>query len=381
MAVGRRFERLWPGRRVESAPAGPRGPGATGWLGRFGLAGGWAAAEVAVAEAVAVAPEAEDFGVVDEPVDHRGCDDLVAEDLAPGGEGFVAGDDQRGALVAGTDEREHQVGGLRVEGDVADLVNDEQRCPEQPAQLFVEASLPLRVAEPGDPFGRGREGWYLTGTKHGVSALGLQRLLGLGSYETSWTLLHKLRRAMVRPGRERLAGEVEVDETFVGPPAPGGYGRGSEKPIIAIAVEIRRRGSCGRARLARLKDCSEPSLSGFITEAAEPGSVIYSDGWQGYRGIQEAGFHHHRTSLAASGDPAHIVMPRVHRVASLLKRWLLGTHQGAVRPQQLDYYLGEFTFRFNRRTSQHRGLLFYRLLEQAMQVDPAPVAAIIGGRP
>ena len=85
--------------------------------------------------------------------------------------------------------------------------------------------------------------------------------------------------------------------------------------------------------------------------------------------------------IAASGDPAHVAMPRAHRVSSLLKRWLLGTHQGAARPHQLDFYLDEFAFRFNRRSSQRRGLLFYRLLEQAIQVDPAPVATIVGGRP
>src|SRR5438067_557530 len=119
------------GRRAESGSAGPRALGPAGWLSGFGVAGGWVAAEVAVAEPVAVALEAEDFGVVDEPVDHGGGDGLVAEDLAPGGEGLVAGDDQRGALVAGADEREHQVGGVGVEGDVADLIDDEQRCPEQ----------------------------------------------------------------------------------------------------------------------------------------------------------------------------------------------------------------------------------------------------------
>src|SRR5712691_1924290 len=145
-AVGADSSGCGRGRRVESASVGLRGLGATGWLGRFGLAGGWAAAEVAALEAVAVALQAEDFGVVGEPVDHGGGDGLVAEDLAPGGEGFVAGDDQGGALVAAGDEREHQVGGGGVEGDVADLVDDEQRRPEQPAQLVVEAALPLCAA-------------------------------------------------------------------------------------------------------------------------------------------------------------------------------------------------------------------------------------------
>ena len=225
--------------------------------------------------------------------------------------------------------------------------------------------------------------WYVTGTKHGVSALGLQRLLGLGSYEKAWALLHKLRRAMVRPGRDRLAGELEVDETAIGPSAPGKLGRGTftGRAIVAIAVETRPRGACGRIRLARIRDCSGPILTDVVSGAVAPGAVVYTDRWQGYGGLATAGFIHHATSIAASGDPAHVAMPRAHRVSSLLKRWLLGTHQGAIRPHQLDFYLDEFTFRFNRRRSRQRGLLFHRLLEQATQIDHVPIAAIAGGRP
>lgn len=224
--------------------------------------------------------------------------------------------------------------------------------------------------------------WYVTGTKHGVSALGLQRLLGLGSYETAWSVLHKLRRAMVRPGRDRLSGEVEVDETAIGASQPGRLGRGTfaDRAIVAIAVESKPRGACGRVRLARIRDCSGPTLGGFVSDAVAPGSVVYTDHWDGYRGLRQAGFLHHAISLNASGDPAHVAMPRVHRVSALLKRWLLGTHQGATRPHQLDFYLDEFAFRFNRRSSRQRGLLFYRLLEQATQIDHVPIAAITGGR-
>jgi transposase-like protein len=221
--------------------------------------------------------------------------------------------------------------------------------------------------------------WYATGTKHGVSALSLQRVLGLGSYETAWSLLHKLRRAMVRPGRDRLAGEVEVDETYVGGVAAGKHGRGAEKKTpVLIAVEKRGRGM-GRVRFAPIADTSADSLLPAIEELIEPDSVVCTDGHAGYNGVVGAGFMHNRHSLYATGDPAHVAMPRVHRVVSLLKRWLLGTHQGAVRPQQLDYYLDEFTFRFNRRGSNHRGLLFYRLLEQAVQVEPTPLAILLGG--
>lgn len=224
--------------------------------------------------------------------------------------------------------------------------------------------------------------WYVTGTKHGVSALGLQRLHGLGSYETAWSLLHKLRRAMVRPGRDRLAGELEVDETFVGGTDASQPGRSADgKAIVAVAVEALPRGRCGRVRLGRIANTSEPALSEFVSQAVEPDAAVYTDSWAGYSGLDAAGYHHQPTSLRASGDPAHVAMPRAHRIASLLKRWLLGTHQGAVAHKQLDYYLDEFTFRFNRRHSHDRGLLFYRLLEQAMQIDPAPLATIIGGRP
>jgi len=222
--------------------------------------------------------------------------------------------------------------------------------------------------------------WYVTNQKLGVSALGLQHALGLGSYETAWAMLHKLRRAMVRPSRDRLSGELEVDESYIGGVAPGKPGRGAEKKT-AVAIAVEKRGSgMGRIRLARITDTSTDSLLPFIEDAIDAGSVLYTDGHKGYRPLARAGYLHQPTSIWTSGDPGHVVMPRVHRVSSLLKRWLLGTHQGAVRPQQLDYYLDEFTFRFNRRSSSHRGLLFYRLLEQAVQLEHVPLAAIVGGR-
>jgi len=222
--------------------------------------------------------------------------------------------------------------------------------------------------------------WYVTSQKTGASALGLQRTLGLGSYRSAWAMLHKLRRAMVRPERDRLSGELELDETYVGGARGPGMGRGTAgKTIVAIAVEMRPQGRCGRIRLARIPDVSEPTLTGFATEVIAPGSVVYTDARQGYRGLNDAGYLHQRTSIAASGDPAHVAMPRAHRVASLLERWLLGTHQGAIRPHHLDFYLDEFVFRFNRRSSRHRGLLFRRLLEQAILVDPVTIPTIIGG--
>jgi transposase-like protein len=230
--------------------------------------------------------------------------------------------------------------------------------------------------------------WFITNEKLGTSALALQRSLCLNRYETAWTILHKLRRAMVRPGRDKLSGEVEVDETYVGGAVPGRRGRGAlGKAIVGIAVEAHgvgersKRVASGRMRLARIKDCSEPSLTAFCEDAIAAGSVVYTDHWSGYNGLGEAGFTHHPTNISASGDPAHIAMPRVHRAASLLKRWLLGTHQGGISVRQLDFYLDEFVFRFNRRRSHSRGLLFYRLLEQAVRVDHVPAHEIVGGRP
>lgn len=223
--------------------------------------------------------------------------------------------------------------------------------------------------------------WYVTNQKLGVSALGLQRVLGLGSYQTAWVMLHKFRRAMVRPGRDRLRGEVEVDETYVGGPETGVRGRQTHtKAIVAIAVEVHEPRGFGRARLARVADVSGESLMPFVREAVEPGSVVRTDGWGGYNDLPRLGYTRRKTVISTSGDPAHVSMPAVHRVASLLKRWLLGTHQGSVGPDHLDDYLNEFTFRFNRRRSGSRGLLFHRLLEQAVVTAPAPYRSITGGR-
>lgn len=246
--------------------------------------------------------------------------------------------------------------------------------------IFADTRLPLLTWF--------RAAWYLTNQKQGVSALGLQRALGLGSYETAWAMLHKFRRAMVRPGRELLTGTIEVDETYVGGAVPGKHGRGAlGKTIVAIAVEAHgvgaksKRVALGRVRLARVPNVQAWTLAQFVQDTCAPGSVIYTDHWVGYNGLTAEGFKHHATNISASGDPAHVAMPRVHRIASLLKRWLLGTHQGGISVRQADFYLDEFVFRFNRRRSKHVGMLFYRLLEQAVASDHTPVRSIVGGRP
>ncbi len=221
--------------------------------------------------------------------------------------------------------------------------------------------------------------WFITSQKNGVSALGLQRVLGLGSYETAWTWLHKLRRAMVRPERERLTGEIEIDETYVGGPEEGTRGRETEKKAIVVVATEKRGHAIGRIRLRRIKDVSAKSLRQFIRETIEPGATIHTDGWRGYAGLADAGYPHRVTVISAGPEQAHEVMPRVHKVAALLKRWLLGTLQGGIQYRHLDYYLDEFTFRFNRRRSQARGLLFHRLAQQAVAVGPAPYHVIISG--
>jgi transposase-like protein len=221
--------------------------------------------------------------------------------------------------------------------------------------------------------------WYVTSQKLGGSALGLQRVLGLGSYQTAWTWLHKLRRAMVRPGRDRLSGCVEVDETYVGGVEEGVRGRLTEsKAIVAVAAQEDGPG-IGRIRLRRIADVSAASLHPFVEEVVAPGSMVHTDGWGGYGGLEAKGYRHEVSNISRTDQLAHELMPRVHRVASLLKRWLLGTHQGAVTGRHLDYYLDEFTFRFNRRRSRARGMLFFRLVQQASEVAAVPYYRLVGG--
>jgi transposase-like protein len=216
-----------------------------------------------------------------------------------------------------------------------------------------------------------RATWHITTQKYGANALGLKRVLELGSYNTAWQWLHKFRRAMVRPGRDNLSGVVEVDETYIGGRKPGKRGRGAEgKMIVAVAVEDKGDDGIGRIRLGHVPDASAQSLHPFIQDAIQKGSQIRTDDWAGYEGIEKIGY----TRSIVSSEDAKLA----HLVISLLKRWILGTYQGSVKPSHLTYYLDEFTFRFNRRSSKARGLLFYRLMQHAMQVDPAPLPTLKG---
>jgi transposase-like protein len=212
--------------------------------------------------------------------------------------------------------------------------------------------------------------WWVTSQKNGASAKGLQRILGLGSYETAWTWLHKLRRAMVRPGRDRLAGTIEVDESYIGGEKPEKRGRGAEGKAVVVVASQMDGTRIGRIRLRRVADASAASLEAAVQEAVELGSVIRTDGWSGYHKLDPRGYAHE--VVRKESEVGDNLLPCCNRVASLLKRWLLGTHQGGVSHAHLDYYLDEYTFRFNRRTSRDRGKLFYRLLQHAVVAEPVP---------
>ena len=213
--------------------------------------------------------------------------------------------------------------------------------------------------------------WYMTADPGGVAALTMQRLLGLGSYQTMWTMLHRFRSAMVVPGRDLLTGRVEVDETFLGGERSGPRGRGAlDKTLVVVAVELRDPRGYGRARMKVIPNAETASLRPFLITTVEPGSTVVTDGWSSYPGACEGWFVHDRHPVAGSGYKAHELLPAVHRVVSLCKRWLMGTHQGKVQPEHVQSYLDEFCFRFNRRSSKARGMLFYRLLEAAAGADP-----------
>jgi len=217
--------------------------------------------------------------------------------------------------------------------------------------------------------------WLFATQKDGVSAQSLQRALAIGSYQTAWAMLHRFRSVLVRPGRERLNGTVEVDETFIGGEEPGlrgGRAKG-KKSLVGVAVEGTAPKGLGRCRVASLDDASAASLHPFVAAHVEPGAIVITDAWPGYSGIDELGYRRDTRSQRAArlrGDDPFALLPAVHRVASLAKRWLLGTHQGSVDNAHLQSYLDEFVFRFNRRTSRSRGMVFYRVLELTVAHEP-----------
>ena len=256
--------------------------------------------------------------------------------------------------------------------------------------------------------------FHVTTSKRGLSAAELQRRLGFGSDQTAWTWLHKIRRAMIAPGRTPLDGTVEADETFVGGPRPGTGGRGAAgKVLVACAVETRVRQvtirprekplqgiarkkaeqraerlsrkaeaavqrCLGRCRLAVVPDASGSSLEAFLTATVAPAAVVTTDGWKGYYGLRRQGFVHTPITISKTSGPAHEFLPATHLVFALCKRWMLGTHHGGISTKHLQRYLDEFTFRFNRRNAKHATTRALRLIVIAMLTPPTPYWRIVG---
>ncbi len=219
--------------------------------------------------------------------------------------------------------------------------------------------------------------WWMMSQKTGASAKNLQHTMGFRRYETAWTWLHKLRRAMIRPGRDRLKGTVEVNETFIGGVEEDAKGRKTEtKTLVVIAVEVEEK-KLGRIRFKIISDASADSLIPVIKENIMPHSVVITDGWLGYAPLKKENNEHVVQNISQSKEKASELLPHVHLVVSLIKRWLMGTHQGAVSQKHLDDYLDEYAFRFNRRLSTHRDKLFYRLMQQAVSTEPTSRKEIV----
>ncbi|GHT24658.1 hypothetical protein FACS189430_09950 [Bacteroidia bacterium] len=187
---------------------------------------------------------------------------------------------------------------------------------------------------------------------------------------------------MVRPGRDKLSGIVEVDETFVGGMeiGTGKQGRGAEtktKTLVVVATECIGK-QIGRVRFRCIKEATSEKLILFIQDNIAQGSTIVTDGWTGYKPLQnDENYLHDVKTISGSGKEDHELLPHVHMVDSLLKRWLNGTYQGKVSPKYLPYYLDEFAFRFNRKMSTFRGKLFYRLMQQSVEVEPIGLNDIV----
>ena len=221
--------------------------------------------------------------------------------------------------------------------------------------------------------------WHVTTAKNGLSAKTLERTIGT-SYHVAWMMLHRFRVAMVNSEREKLQGIVEVDESFIGGEDHGGKrGRGTDKAIVVMAVEINEGKGFGRTRMRHVQDASGDSLLPFVKDCISTGASIRTDGWRGYSKLDTIGYTRDVVNISDSGDFAHVAMPGVHRLASLLKRWILGTHQGSIGDMHLQSYLEEYTFRFNRRNANSRGLVFRRLLEHSVVSCPITQLDIIGG--
>lgn len=238
--------------------------------------------------------------------------------------------------------------------------------------------------------------WFLaiflvTSSKRGIAAAELQRQMGFASYQTAWTWLHKIRRAMVRPEREPLKGAVEADETYIGGRKPGKRGRGAAgKALVVGAVECRRETvmdekteeekvclKLGRLRLAHVGDAGGATLCGFISDNVRSKTPVMTDSAKAYSALAKEGYDHEPTNLSASGPEGLQRLSAIHLVFGQLKRWLLGTHHGGQSPKHLPAYLDEFVFRFNRRTAKCLSHRFARVLQIAVRTTPVSYAALV----
>ena len=224
--------------------------------------------------------------------------------------------------------------------------------------------------------------WLMMAQKTGLSAKSLCDTYGFGSYQTAWGWLQKLRSVMIRSGRERLAGRVEVDEAYIGGQKEGTRGRGAEgKTLLLVAVEGDTKKKLGRVRFRCVEAIDQDIIESFVRDYIEPGAKVVTDGLAVYNKLNSAGFEHRPYVVSTGGEIAREQLDHVHLVISLLKCWLVGTHQGAVTPVHLQAYLDEFSFRFNRRLSQHRGKLFYRLMQQAVTTRPPAIKSLYASKP
>jgi len=220
--------------------------------------------------------------------------------------------------------------------------------------------------------------WWVVSQKTGCSALNLKNAMDFESYETAWTWLQKLRRVMIRPNREMLSGRIEVDETYLGAEETGVHGRETDTKVLIVAAVEEQDGRIGRVRFRCVKNASSEELVPFIQDNIDKSSTVVTDGWSGYNSLESKGYNHVVYNVSKSELTASELLPNVHLVIALVKRWLLGTHQGAVSEKHLQYYLDEFSFRFNRRLSTNRGLLFYRLMQLAVTQKACTMDEITG---
>jgi transposase-like protein len=286
------------------------------------------------------------------------------------------------------------VGGWRLETrDLMECSSCHRQTSLTAGTIFQGTRKPLRL-------------WFwamflMSGQKLGLSAKNFMRMMGFTSYQTAWTWLHKLRHAMVRKDRPKLSGKVEVDEAYIGGVEHGAVGRGNSKPIAVVAVERldkipvpktedlqkpafgksdqQKKARLGRVRIEIVEDFSQASLLTFVSQNIERGSKVITDGLNGYDELGKAGFDHRPVVIGKETKKASSALPGTHRVISLVKRWILGTHQGAVSPKHLLSYLQEYTFRFNRRLSSDPIKLFHRLLEQAVITQTITYRSLVDG--